>query len=39
MASYELAGIFATLSPNGKASFLTRIAYEQTIHARAAYLN
>jgi hypothetical protein len=35
----ELARTFSSLSPNGKATFLTRIAHEQTIHARAAYLN
>src|SRR5262245_12108748 len=35
----ELARTFTTLSPNGKATFLTRIAYMQTIHARGAYLN
>jgi hypothetical protein len=38
MLSDELARTFSTLSPNGKATFLTRIAHEQTIHARAAYL-
>jgi hypothetical protein len=27
------------LSPSGEAAFLTRIAHEQTIHARTAYLN
>jgi hypothetical protein len=39
MQPQELAGIFTTLTPNGKATVLARIAHEQTIHARAAYIN
>jgi hypothetical protein len=39
MQADEIAATFTTLSPNGKAAFLTGIAYEETIHARAAYLN
>jgi hypothetical protein len=39
MQSDELAKFFRSLSPNGKANFLVRIAHEQTIHARAAYAN
>jgi hypothetical protein len=39
MQSDELATIFTALPPSGKATFLIRVAHEQTIHARAAYLN
>jgi hypothetical protein len=39
MQSDEAARTFTALSSKGKATFLTRITYEQTIHARGAYLN
>ncbi len=39
MLSDDAARTFTTLSPNGKATFLTRVAHVQTIHARAAYLD